>query len=412
MRALAAQRITGEMPDLAPVLARRITVLGSTGSIGVSTLDVIAHARAQYGADVLPIEALTAGHNVDKLIEQAKVMRPKLAVIDDESQYDALKAGLAGTGIETAAGRAAVIGAASRPSDVVMVAIMGAAALEPALAAVARDATVALANKECIVAAGTVFHRAMAKSKAKVVPVDSEHNAVFQILCAADPEEVEKVTLTASGGPFRTWTLDQMRTATPAQAVAHPNWSMGAKISVDSATMMNKGLELIEAHFLFAMPPEKLGAVIHPQSIVHALVTYQDGTTLAHLSSPDMRTPIVHALAWPRRISSPSRKLDLATAGQLTFEAPDYERFRCLRLALDCLDRGCMSPTILNAANEIAVDAFLNEQIGFLDIAVVVETTLDECPGANTEAESVEGVLQTDQRAREVAHEVCRRRRG
>ncbi len=409
MRA-AAQRWNEAIPDLTPVLARRVTVLGSTGSIGVSTLDVIAHARKIYGADVLPVEALTANGNVDKLIEQAKAIRPKLAVINDETKYDALKAGLSGTGIETAAGRQAVIGAAGRPSDVVMVAIMGAAALEPALAAIARDATVALANKECIVAAGTVFHRALAASKAKIVPVDSEHNAVFQILCAVEPEEVEKVTLTASGGPFRTWTLDQMRTVTPAQAVAHPNWSMGAKISVDSATMMNKGLELIEAHFLFAMPPAKLGAVIHKQSIVHALVTYLDGTTLAHLSSPDMRTPIVHALAWPRRIASPSKKLDLAAAGTLSFEAPDFVRFRCLKIALDCLDQGCMSPTILNAANEIAVDTFLKGGIGFLDIAAVVEATLANCPGAHTEAESVAGVLETDARAREIARGVCRRK--
>jgi 1-deoxy-D-xylulose-5-phosphate reductoisomerase len=408
----AAQRWCGETPDLGPVLERRVTVLGSTGSIGVSTLSVIAHAREVYGAAVLPVEALTANGNVDKLIEQAKAIRPRLAVINDESKYEALKAGLSGTGIETAAGRKAVIDAAGRPSDVVMVAIMGAAALEPALKAISRDVTVALANKECIVAAGPVFLKALSKSKAKVVPVDSEHNAVFQCLCAADPEEIEKVTLTASGGPFRTWTLDQMRAATPAQAVAHPNWSMGAKISVDSATMMNKGLELIEAHFLFAMPASKLTAVIHPQSIVHALVTYQDGTTLAHLSSPDMRTPIVHALAWPRRISSPSRKLDLAAAGTLTFEAPDFERFRPLKLALGCLDRGCMSPTILNAANEIAVDCFLHEKIGFLDIAAVVEATLDECPGAGIEPETVGEVLETDRRAREIARAVCGRKRG
>jgi 1-deoxy-D-xylulose-5-phosphate reductoisomerase len=411
MRA-AARRWCDETPELEQVLSRTVTVLGSTGSIGVSTLDVIAHAREVYGPDAFAVDALTANGNVAKLIEQAKAICPKLAVINDESKYAALKAGLAGTGIETAAGRKAVIAAAGRASDVVMVAIMGAAALEPALAAIARDATVALANKECIVAAGPVFHRALAASKAKVVPVDSEHNAVFQCLSAADPEEIAKVTLTASGGPFRTWTLDQMRTATPAQAVAHPNWSMGAKISVDSATMMNKGLEMIEAHFLFAMPATKLGAVIHPQSIVHALVTYQDGTTLAHLSSPDMRTPIVHALAWPRRISSPSKKLDLATAGTLTFEAPDFERFRCLKLALDCLDKGCMSPTILNAANEIAVDAFLNGRIGFLDIAAVNEATLEECPGAGIAAETVDEVLDTDRRAREIAGAVCGRVRG
>lgn len=409
MRALAAQWGSGEIPDLSSVLGRRVTVLGSSGSIGVSTLDVITHARGRYGDDAFPIEALTANGNVDKLVEQAKAIKPKLAVIGDEAKYDDLKSALSGTGIEVAAGRKAVIAAAARPSDTVMVAIMGAAALEPALAAVARSATVALANKECIVAAGTVFHRALAKSHAAVIPVDSEHNAVFQVFGTAEQDEVERVTLTASGGPFRTWNIERMRAASPAEAVAHPNWSMGAKISVDSATLMNKGLELIEAHFLFALPPDKLGVVVHPQSIVHCLVTYGDGTTLAHMSSPDMRTPIAHALAWPRRISSPSRRLDLAAVGQLTFEAPDHERFRCLKLALDCLDRGCMSPTILNAANEIAVDAFLNGRIGFLDIARVVETTLDGCPGADIEAESVEGVLAMDRQARELARTVCRR---
>lgn len=409
MRALAASRFQGELPDLSGVLSRSVTILGSTGSIGVSTLDVIAHARAIYGADAFPLEALTAGGNVEKLIEQAKAAKPKLAVIGDESKYDALKAGLSGTGIEVAAGRKAIIEAAARPSDSVMVAIMGAAALEPALAAVARSATVALANKECIVAAGTVFHRVLAQSTATVLPVDSEHNAVFQLFDAEGADTVEKVTLTASGGPFRTWDIERIRAATPAQAVAHPNWSMGAKISVDSATLMNKGLELIEAHFLFALPAEKLGVVVHPQSIIHAMVTFEDGSTLAHLSAPDMRTPICHALAWPRRISSPSRRLDLPAVGQLTFEAPDTERFRCLKLAIESMDRGVMSPTILNAANEIAVDAFLNGRIGFMDIARVVETTLDECPGANIEAETVEGVLYIDLRAREVAGAACAR---
>jgi len=410
MKALAASRGNAEIAALAPVLARSVTILGSTGSIGVSTLDVIAHARALYGPHAFPLEALTAQCNVEKLIAQAKAMRTKLAVIGDETLFQALKDGLSGTGIEVAAGRQAVIEAAKRPSDSVMVAIMGAAALEPALAAVARSATVALANKECIVAAGTVFHRVLSASTATVLPVDSEHNAVFQIFDAADDEVVEKVTLTASGGPFRTWDIERIRAATPAQAVAHPNWSMGAKISVDSATLMNKGLELIEAHFLFALPPEKLGVVVHPQSIIHALVSFDDGTTLAHLSAPDMRTPICHALSWPRRISSPSKRLDLTAIGQLTFEAPDHTRFPCLKLALDTLSRGPMSPTILNAANEIAVDAFLKGRIGFMDIATVVETALDECPGANTEAETVEGVLYIDLRAREVAESACLRR--
>jgi len=412
MMALAAHRRRQELPDLSPVLARRVTILGSTGSIGVSTLDVIGHARRNYGADALPVEALTAHSNVEALAAQARTFKPKIAVIGDEKHYGELKSALAGTGIEAAAGRGAVIAAAARPCEVVMVAIMGAAALEPALAAVARGATVALANKECVVAAGAVFHRVLEASNAAVIPVDSEHNAIFQVFRAADVEEVERVTLTASGGPFRDWTLERMAAATPEQAVAHPNWSMGAKISVDSATLMNKGLELIEAHFLFALPAEKLAVVVHPQSIVHCLVTYADGSTLAHLSAPDMRTPIAHALAWPRRISSPSRKLDLPAVAQLTFQAPDHARFRCLALALGCLNRGGLAPTILNAANEIAVGAFLERRIGFLDIPRVVEATLDECPGSNVEADSLDGVLAADRRARELAGKVCRRLMG
>ena len=409
MKPIASPHAPAEMADLAPVLARRVTVLGSTGSIGVSTLNVIAHARELYGTDAMPVEALTAQSNVAKLAEQARAMKPAVAVIGDEKLYPDLKTALSGTGIETAAGRAAVIAAAARPSDTVVVAIMGAAALEPALAAVARGAIVALANKECVVAAGSVFHAALAKSGATVIPVDSEHNAVFQVFRAGNVEEVERVTLTASGGPFRSWTIERMQAATPEQAVAHPNWSMGAKISVDSATLMNKGLELIEAHFLFALPPDQLGVIVHPQSVVHCLVTYGDGSTLAHLSAPDMRTPIAHALAWPKRISSPSKKLDLAAAGRLTFEAPDHGRFRCLGLALDSLRVGGMAPTILNAANEIAVDAFLNRRIGFLDIPKVAEATLENTANANVAADSLDGVLAADARARELAGNICRR---
>ncbi|HEY0107123.1 MAG TPA: 1-deoxy-D-xylulose-5-phosphate reductoisomerase [Rhizomicrobium sp.] len=409
MNALAATRPSFEIETLEPVLARSITVLGSTGSIGVSTLDVVAHARNVYGADVMPVEAITAGANVDGLIAQARAIAPKIAVIGDERLYARLKEGLSGTGIAVAAGRAAVIDAAARPSSTVMVAIMGAAALEPALAAVARSATVALANKECIVAAGGVFHKALANSTAAVIPVDSEHNAVFQVLNGEGAREVEKVTLTASGGPFRDWTLEQMSVCTVEQAVAHPNWSMGAKISVDSATLMNKGLELIEAHFLFALPPEKLDVLVHPQSIVHCLVTYEDGSTLAHLSAPDMRTPIAYALAWPRRIASPSRRLDLAAVGRLDFRKPDHDRFRCLGLAMDAMRAGALAPTVLNAANEIAVDAFLNRRIGFLDIPRVVETTLSETPEANAPCDTLDAVLAADARARARASDICRR---
>ena len=409
MNALAATRTNFEIESLEPVLARSVTVLGSTGSIGVSTLDVVTHARAVYGAEVMPVEAITAQGRVGDLIKQARAMRPRIAVIGDETLYGALKDGLAGTGIEAAAGRAAVIEAAARPSSTVMVAIMGAAALEPALAAVARSATVALANKECIVAAGGVFGRALANSTAAVIPVDSEHNAVFQVLNGEGAREVEKVTLTASGGPFREWTLEQMAVCTVEQAVAHPNWSMGAKISVDSATLMNKGLELIEAHFLFALPPEKLDVLVHPQSIVHCLVSYEDGSTLAHLSAPDMRTPIAHALAWPRRIASPSRRLDLAAVGQLTFRKPDHDRFRCLGLALAAMRAGALAPTILNAANEIAVDAFLNRRIGFLDIPRIVEETLAHSPEANAPCDTLDAVLSADARARDLAGQICRR---
>ncbi|HEY2034122.1 MAG TPA: 1-deoxy-D-xylulose-5-phosphate reductoisomerase [Rhizomicrobium sp.] len=396
--------------DLSAVMARRVTVLGSTGSIGVSTLDVIAHARATYGADAFPIEALTAQSNVDLLAEQARRFKPKLAVIGDAARAGRLEELLSGTGIEVASGHDAVIEAAARSSDVVMVAIVGAASLAPALAAVRRGATIALANKECIVAAGDIFRRAVAESGATLIPVDSEHNAAFQLLNFDEAHAIERVTLTASGGPFREWPSERMKAATPEQAVAHPNWSMGAKISVDSATLMNKGLELIEAHFLFSLEPEKLAVVVHPQSIVHCLVSYADGSTLAHLSAPDMRTPIAHALAWPRRMSSPSRRLDLALLNKLTFEAPDPLRFPCLGLAQDCLRTGGLAPTILNAANEVAVQAFLGRRIGFLDIARVVEDTLSVRSPNNAVAPSdVEGVLDADRQARDLADTICRR---
>ena len=396
--------------DLSSVMARRVTVLGSTGSIGVSTLDVIAHARQTYGADAFPIEALTAQSNVELLAEQAKRFKPKFAVIGDAAHGDRLREMLAGTGVEVASGYDALIEAAARSSDVVMVAIVGAASLAPALAAVRRGATIALANKECIVAAGDIFRRAVAESGATLIPVDSEHNAAFQLLNFDEAHAIERVTLTASGGPFRDWTSERMKIATPEQAVAHPNWSMGAKISVDSATLMNKGLELIEAHFLFSLAPEKLAVLVHPQSVVHCLVTYADGSTLAHLSAPDMRTPIAHALAWPRRMSSPSRRLDLTMLNKLTFEAPDPLRFPCLRLAQDCLRTGGLAPTILNAANEVAVQAFLGRRIGFLDIARVVESTLS-ARAANISGVpgDVAFVLDVDRQARDLADTICRR---
>lgn len=409
MKAIAATRVFDELPPMDEVLARSVTVLGSTGSIGVNTLDVIAHVRKLHGADAMPITALTAGENVKVLIEQARAMRPKLAVIGNEQLFGELQAGLAGTGIAVAGGRQAVIEAASRPSDFVMVAIMGAAAIEPALAAIRRGVVVALANKECVVAAGAVFREAMEKSGAQVLPVDSEHNAIFQVLGSGDASEADLVTITASGGPFREWTLDRMRVATVEEAVAHPNWAMGRKISLDSATLMNKGLELIEAHFLFALPPEKLGVVVHPQSIVHCLVSYEDGTTMAHLSAPDMRTPIAHALGWPRRIPSPSRRLDLAALGSLVFQPPAHDRFPALNLAIGSMRSGGMAPTVLNAANEIAVQAFLDRRIGFLDIPRVVAAALDRDCGNSGMAADLQSVLGADARARVVAEEICQR---
>ncbi len=411
MNPIAASGIFDTAPSLQDVVHRSVTVLGSTGSIGVNTLDVIAHARKIYGADAFPLAALTAQGNVKLLIEQSLALKPRLAVIGDGSLHAELKAGLAGTDIEVGAGRDGVIAAAGRPSDFVMVAIMGAAAIEPALAAIERGVIVALANKECVVAAGAVFREALERSGASVIPVDSEHNAIFQVLGSGDASEVEMVTITASGGPFREWPLEKMATATVEQAVAHPNWAMGRKISLDSATLMNKGLELIEAHFLFALPPEKLNVLVHPQSIVHCLVSYDDGTTMAHLSAPDMRTPIAHALAWPRRIASPSRRLDLAKLGQLVFQAPAHDRFPALNLAIESMRSGGLAPTVLNAANEIAVQAFLDRRIGFLDISKVVGETLsaDAGKGSNGLAGDLGTVLGIDARARVLAEEICQR---
>ena len=398
-------------PLVAGAVSRRLTILGSTGSIGLSTLDVVAHAREEYGDYAFPVEALTAQSNVAVLADQVRRFRPRFAAVADATKYNDLKSALAGEPVELGAGRDAILDAAGRPCDAVMVAIVGAAALEPTLVAARRGATIALANKECVVAGGDVFRDTLTASRATVVPVDSEHNAAFQLLDFGQSHAIHKVTLTASGGPFREWPRERMRQATPEQAVAHPNWSMGAKISVDSATLMNKGLELIEAHVLFALGAEKLGVIVHPQSVVHCLVAYADGSTLAHLSAPDMRTPIAHALAWPTRIAAPSLKLDLAQVRQLTFEDPDLDRFPCLRLARECLDQGGFTPTILNAANEIAVGAFLERKIGFLDIAGVIEDTLAsrESHGRGR-AHDLEAILAADAEARATATQFCRRR--
>jgi 1-deoxy-D-xylulose-5-phosphate reductoisomerase len=357
-------------------LTRRVTILGSTGSIGCNTAELLAADRESYA-----VEALVAQRNVQRLAEQAKHLNARFAVVADESQYGALKEALAGTGIEAGGGTEAVIEAARRPADWVMAAIVGAAGLAPTLAAVRRGAFVALANKEVLVCAGDLVTAEAKQHNATLLPVDSEHNAIFQCFDVKQRGAIEKIILTASGGPFRTASVEAMASATPAQAVKHPNWTMGAKISVDSATMMNKGLEVIEAHHLFDLDSDKLDVVVHPQSVVHGLVYYSDGSVLAQLGSPDMRTPIANALGWPDRIPAPSPRLDLAKLSQLTFQAPEPDRFPALRLARAALIAGGGAPTVLNAANEIAVAAFLEERIGFLDIAATVERALERLAG-------------------------------
>ena len=400
-----------EMPrsDLAPVLSRRLTVLGSTGSVGAATLDVVRFARSHYGPDSFPLEAMTAHRNADRLVRDARELKPKTVVIGDPALHGEVKSSLARSGIEVLAGADAILEAARRPANMVMSAIVGAAGLAPTLAALERGAMVALANKECVVAAGAILKRTAHDSGGVLIPVDSEHNAAFQLLNFEQSHAIENVTLTASGGPFRNWSLERMAQATPEQAVSHPNWSMGAKISVDSATLMNKGLELIEAHILFGLPPEKLDVVIHAQSLVHCLVAYADGSVLAHLSAPDMRTPIAHALAWPKRMVSPARRLDFTEFSQLTFEKPDLQRFPCLQLARACLQAGGAAPTILNAANEVAVEQFLGRRIGFLGIARTVEKTLSALARElNGEAPAtLNDVLALDRAARTRAREEC-----
>jgi 1-deoxy-D-xylulose-5-phosphate reductoisomerase len=395
--------------DLATVLARRVSILGSTGTIGVATLEIVRATRAKFGSDVFPIEALTAQRNVKRLVEQALEFHPRAVAVGDSQCRGDLETALAGSGVEVIAGAEAIIEAGERPAQFVMAAIVGVAGLAPTLAAVKRGAIVALANKECVVVAGNVMRHMSASSGAILLPVDSEHNAAFQVLDFANVDAIEKLTLTASGGPFRTWSLDQMASATPEQAVSHPNWSMGAKISVDSATLMNKGLELIEAQLLFGLSPEQLDIVIHPQSLVHCLVSYSDGSVLAHLSAPDMRTPIAHALGWPRRLPSPSRRLDFTDLMSLTFEIPDVKKFPCFELARSCLQIGGPAPTILNAANEVAVERFLSRKLGFLGIASTVERTLQmlEQEMHGPAPVTLEEVLALDAWSRSVAREQC-----
>jgi 1-deoxy-D-xylulose-5-phosphate reductoisomerase len=375
---------------------RRVTILGSTGSVGKSTVDLLLR-----NPDGFEVEALTANQNPGALAEQARALRARFAAIADPDHYPALKQALAGTGIEAACGAEALTEAALRPADWVMAAIVGAAGLAPTLSAIRRGAIVALANKEVLVCAGALVMQEVARCGATLLPVDSEHNAIWQCFDLARVDTIERIILTASGGPFRERAFEDMRGVTPREAVAHPNWSMGAKISVDSATMMNKGLELIEAHHLFQLPLERVEIVVHPQSIVHGAVVYRDGSVLAQLGSPDMRTPIAYALAWPNRIETPAKRLDLAAIGRLTFEAPDEHRFPALRVAREALVCGGGCPTVLNAANETAVRAFLDGLIGFLDIVETVERTLEAIPGGKLE--SLDDVYNFDTTARETA---------
>jgi 1-deoxy-D-xylulose-5-phosphate reductoisomerase len=383
---------------------KRLTILGSTGSIGRSTLALVAAAPpGAYG-----IEVLVAGRDVAGLAAQAREFGARLAVVADPTGLDALREALAGSGIEAAAGPEAVIEAAGRPVDWTMAAIVGAAGLRATLAALECGRTVAIANKESLVCAGEIVLAVAARTGATLLPCDSEHNAVFQALDTKDPALIEKIVLTASGGPFRTADLATMRAATPEMAVKHPVWSMGAKISVDSATMMNKGLEVIEAARLFPIPSERIEVLVHPQSTVHGMVQYADGSILAQLGTPDMRTPIAHCLAWPNRMPVVLPRLDLAALGRLEFAAPDPARFPALRLAREALNAGGGAPTILNAANEIAVALFLDRRLGFLDIAAVVEEAMQQL-GAPAVA-GLDEVLALDSAARALANRLAARR--
>jgi 1-deoxy-D-xylulose-5-phosphate reductoisomerase len=384
---------------------RSVTLLGATGSIGTSTIDLIKRNRDRYR-----VEAVSAHSNAAALAKLARELDARFAVVSDPAAFAELKSALAGSGIEAAAGESGLIEAAERPAEWVLAAIVGSAGLKSALAAANRGATVALANKETLVCAGDLFMRAAAKAGARVLPVDSEHNAIYQALKAGRPEDVRRIILTASGGPFRTWPIEKMRAATREQALKHPNWSMGAKITIDSATMMNKGLELIEAHHLFDVGPDKLDVLVHPQSIVHSLVEYKDGSQIAQLGSHDMRIPIAYCLAWPERIDGPAPRLDLAHVATLTFESPDPIRFPALALALRALEIGGGAPTVLNAANEVAVEAFLHDRLTFTGIADLVSATLDaaERRGAVKEPQNVEEALGVDLMARSLAQDGLR----
>jgi 1-deoxy-D-xylulose-5-phosphate reductoisomerase len=383
---------------------RSVTLLGATGSIGASTIDLIKREPGRYR-----VEAVSANTSAAALAALARELNARFAAVGDPTAYQELKDALAGTGIAVGAGADALIEAAQRPAQWVIGAITGAAGLKPTLAAAERGVIVALANKECLVCAGGLFMRRAAACGATVLPVDSEHNALFQAMSAGRRQDVRRVILTASGGPFRTKTAAQIRAATPEQALRHPNWSMGPKVTIDSATLMNKGLEVIEAYHLFALKSDEIDVLVHPQSIIHGLVEFRDGSLIAQLGSPDMRIPIAHCLAWPdERLAGPAPRLDLARASTLTFEEPDLERFPALRLARWALEAGGGTPTVLNAANEVAVEQFLARRLGFTGITALVEATLEAAVAGDLtrEPESVDAAIAIDQNSRLLAHQI------
>jgi len=390
------------------VIQRTVSVLGSTGSVGCSTLDLMDQAQIA-GTGAFQVEVLTGGSNVARLAEQARRWRPKLAIIADPSRLADLRDALAGTGVEVAAGDQAIVEAATRSVDLVMASIVGAAGLRSTWAAAGTGATLALANKESLVCCGPRLIERVKASGGRLIPVDSEHSAIFQVFPTEAPERVARLILTASGGPFRSTSIAEMGRMTPEQAVAHPNWSMGAKISVDSATMANKGLETIEAAYLFDMPVDRIDVVVHPESVIHSMVEYVDGSTLAQMGPPDMKTPIACALAWPDRLGWPAPRLDLAALGRLTFEAPDETRFPALKLAREALKAGGVAPTVFNAANEVAALAFLDRRLGFLNIAAVIAETLERATNAGVDSgfdDACSSALAVDAQARRMAETI------
>ena len=390
------------------MIRRRVTILGATGSVGRSTLDLMDQAE-QAGSGAFAVEVLTGAGNIALLAEQARRWRPKLVVTAEVGRLEELRAAVAGLDVAVAAGPEAVVDAATRPVDWTMAAIVGAAGLRSAWAAAGTGATLALANKESLVSCGPALMARVRQAGGRLIPVDSEHSAIFQVFPADAPERVARVVLTASGGPFRAFSREQMARVTPEQAVAHPNWSMGAKISVDSATMANKGLEMIEAAYLFGLEAGSIDVVVHPESIIHSLVEMIDGSTLAQMGPPDMKTPIACALAWPERMAWPAPRLDLAALGALTFEAPDEVRFPALALARQALEAGGAAPAVFNAANEVGARAFLDHKLGFLNIAAVVAETMERLARADEAADApdaCDAALRIDALARRTAQRI------